>query len=80
MTIRMLNIDLPDADWERIDSLAAEVPHTEDPIATLTTTLLTLVQKGVARPRSREREIVIECFGEESLLAATRRANPRADN
>ncbi len=71
MTIRSYKIDLPDDAWDRIDRLAAQISHHEEPVQTLVTVLLDIVQKGVERRRSKEREMVIQCFGEEAMQEAT---------
>jgi len=70
MSARTLQIDLPDDAWTRIDRLAAEVPNDGNAVETLVTMLLDIVQRGVERPRSKERELVIQCFGEEAFQEA----------
>ena len=67
MTARTLQIDLPDDAWDRIDRIAAALPYDTQNVETLVRVLLDIVQKGVDRPRSKEREWVIQCFGEEAI-------------
>ena len=70
MTTRTIRVDLLDEAWLRIDRLAAELPSQAQTVDSMVTVLLELVQKGVARPRSKEREVVIQCFGEEAVQEA----------
>ncbi len=73
MSLRSLQIDLPDEAWNRIDRLAAELPHDGDAVQSLVRAILDIVQRGVERPRSKEREMVIQFFGEEAIQEATAR-------
>lgn len=75
MPARTVQIDLPDDAWSRIDRLAAEIAHENQTVETVVTMLLDIVQKGVDLPRSKERELVIQCFGEEAIQEAILNAN-----
>jgi hypothetical protein len=72
MTSRTLQIDLPDDTWNRIDRLAATLPYDAQTVEKMVSVLLDMIQKGVDRPRSGEREWTIQCFGEEAIQEATR--------
>lgn len=79
MSKQTLQIDLPADAWTRIDRLAAEVPHDGNAVETVVTVLLDIVQRGIELPRSKEREMVIQCFGEEAVQEAILQ-EPRTTN
>ncbi|GAB5406965.1 MAG: hypothetical protein Aurels2KO_51960 [Aureliella sp.] len=70
MSVRILQIDLPDDAWTRIDRISTELPYDAQTVEKMVTVLLDIVQKGVDRPRSKERELIIHCFGEEAIQEA----------